>query len=56
MGGGVRKAGFKDGGGVATYVNSAVALKGLRGVENAVVAVVESCLLDVKCGTPLIIS
>ena len=30
--------------------------KGLRGVENAVVAVEESCVLDVKCRTVLIIS
>ena len=58
VGGGVRKAGFKGGGGVrlslsgfweiAACVNSGVTLKGLRGVENAVVAVEESCVLDVK--------
>ena len=67
MGGEVRKAGFKGGGGVrlsfsgfwetATCVNSGVTLKGLRGVDNAaVVAVEESCVLDVKSQTPLIIS
>ena len=61
MGGGVRKAGFKGGGGVRLSlsgfcVNSGVTLKGLRGVENAVVAVEESCVLDVKSGTVLIIS
>ena len=49
MGGGVRKAGFTAGGGVelsfsgfckiASCVNSGVTLKGLRGVENAAVAV-----------------
>ena len=58
MGGGVRKAGFKDGGGVrlsfsgfreiAACVNSGVTLKGFRGVDNAVVAVEESCVLDAK--------
>ena len=31
-------------------------LKELRGVENAAVAVEESCVLDVKSGTVLIIS
>ena len=41
---------------MAACVNSGVTLKGLRGVENAVVAVEESCLLDVKSGTVLIIS
>ena len=60
MGGGVRKAGFKGGGGVrlclSACVNSGVTLKGLRGVENAVAAVEESCVLDVKSGTVLIIS
>ena len=61
MGGGVRKAGFKGCGGVRLSlsgfcVNSGVALKGLRGVENAVVAVEESWVLDVKSGTVLIIS
>ena len=30
-------------------------MKGLRGVENATVAVEESCVLDVKSGTELII-
>ena len=62
----MRKAGFKGGGGVklflsgfleiATCVNSGVTLKGFRGVENAVVAFQESCVLDVKSGTVLIIS
>ena len=47
MGGGVRKAGFKDNGGVRLLC--------LR-VENAVVAIEESCVLDVKSGTMLIIS
>ena len=66
VGGGVRKAGFKGGEGVrlslsgfweiAACVNSGVTLKGLRGVENGVVAVEESCVLDVKSGTVLIIS
>ena len=66
VGGGVRKAGFEGGGGVtlslsgfweiAACVNSGDTLKGLRGVENAVVAVEESCVLDVKSGTVLIIS
>ena len=66
MGGGVRKAGFKRGSEVevsfsgfckiAACVNLGVTLKGLRGVENAVVAVEESCVLDVKCRTVLIIS
>ena len=37
-------------------VNSGVTLKGLRGVENAVVTVEESCFLDVQSGTVLIIS
>ena len=36
--------------------NSGVTLKGLRGVENAAVAVEESSVLDVKSGTALIIS
>ena len=31
-------------------------MKGLRGVDNAVVAVEESCVLDIKSGTLLIIS
>ena len=31
-------------------------IQGLRGVENAVVAVKESCVLNVKSGTALIIS
>ena len=66
MGGGVRKAGFKGGEGVklslsgfleiAACVNSGVTLKGLRGVENAVVADEESSVLDVNSGTALIIS
>ena len=38
-------------------VNSGVTLKGLRGVDNAaVVAFEESCVLDVKSETPLVIS
>ena len=38
-------------------VNSGVTLKGLRGVDNAaVVSVEESCVLDVKSETPLVIS
>ena len=41
---------------MAACVNSDVSLKGLRGVKNAVVAVEESCVLDVKSGTVLIIS
>ena len=66
MGGGVRKARFKGGGGVrlslsgfgeiAACVNSGVSLKGLRGVENAVIAFEESCVLEVKSGTVMIIS
>ena len=66
VGGGVRKAEFKGGEGVRLSLsgferwpllfNSGVSLKGLRGVENAVVAVEESCVLDVKSGTVLIIS
>ena len=40
----------------AACVNSGVTLKGLRGVENAIVAVEESCVLYVKSGTVLIIS
>ena len=66
MGGGVRKVGFKGGGGVelsvsgfckiATCVNLVVTLTGLRGVENAAVAVEESCVLNVQSGTVLIIS
>ena len=60
------QAGFKGGGGVrlslsgfleiAACVNSGVSLKGLKGVENAVVAVEEFCVLDIKSGTVLIIS
>ena len=66
MGGGVRKAGFKVSGGVelsfsgfckiAACVNLGVTLKGLREVENSAVAVEESCVLDVKSGTVLVIS
>ena len=52
MGGGVRKAGFKGGGGGVRLsflgVNSGVTLTSLRRVDNAVVAVEESCVLDVK--------
>ena len=40
----------------AACVNLGVTLKGLRGVENSAVAVKESCVLDVKSGTVLIIS
>ena len=63
LGGGVRKAGFKVSGAVelwfsgfckiAACVNLGVTLKGLMGVENAAVAVEESCVLDVKSGTVL---
>ena len=66
LGEGVRKAGFKGFGGVelsfsgfceiAACVNLGVTLKGFRGVENAAVAVEESCVLDVKSGTVLLIS
>ena len=65
MGGGVRKAGFEVSGGVelsfsgfckiAACVNLVVKLKGLMGVENAAVAVEESCVLVVKSGTLLVI-
>ena len=41
---------------VAACVNLGVTLKGWRGVENAAVAVEESCVLDVKSGTVLVIS
>ena len=41
---------------IAACVNLGVTLKGLMGVENAAVAVEESCVLDVKSGTVLIIS
>ena len=41
---------------IAACGNLGVTLKGSRGVENAVVAVEESCVLDVKSGTALIIS
>ena len=41
---------------MAACVNSGVTLKGLRGVDNVIVAVEESCVLDVKTGTPLIFS
>ena len=40
---------------IAGCVNLGVTLKGFRGVENAAVAVEESCVLDVKAGTVLII-
>ena len=63
---GIRKAGFKGGRGVklsfsgfqeiAACVNSGVTFKGLRGVDTAVVAVEESCVLAVKSGTQPIIS
>ena len=38
---------------IAACVNLSVTLKGLVGVENAAVAVEESCVLDVKSGTVL---
>ena len=38
---------------IAACVNLDVTLKGLMGVENAAVAVEESCVLDVKSGTVL---
>ena len=41
---------------IATCVNLGGTLKGLRGVENAAVAVEGSSVLDVKSGTALIIS
>ena len=41
---------------IAACVNLGVTLKGSMGVENAAVAVKESCVLDVKSGTVLIIS
>ena len=41
---------------VAACVNLGVTVEGLRGVENAAVAVEQSFLLDVKSGTVLIIS
>ena len=41
---------------IAACVNSGVTLKGLRGVESAVVTVEESCVLDVKSRTELNIS
>ena len=41
---------------IAACVNLGVTLKGLRRVENAAVAVEESCVLDVKSGTVLFIS
>ena len=57
MGGGVRKAGFKDSGGVelffsgfckiAACVNLVVTLKGSNEVKNSAVAVEESSVLDV---------
>ena len=63
LGRGVRKAGFKGSGveelsfssfcKIAACVNLGVTLKGLWGVENAAVAVEESCVLDVKYGTVL---
>ena len=66
MGGGVRRAGFEGGAGVrlslygfreiVACVNSGFTLKGLRGVENAAVAIEESSVLDVMSGTALIIS
>ena len=41
---------------IAACVNLDVTLKGLMGVDNAAVAVEESCVLDVKSGTVLLIS
>ena len=41
---------------IAACVNLGVTLKGLRRVENVAVAVEESCVLDVKSGTVLVIS
>ena len=38
---------------IAACVNLGVTLKGLMAVENAAVAVEESCVLDVKSGTVL---
>ena len=40
----------------AACVNLGVTLKALRGVDNAAIAVEESCVLDVKSETVLIIS
>ena len=48
MGGGVRKAGFKGGGGGLGFHFQVGTLKGLRRVDTTVVAVEESCVLDVK--------
>ena len=66
MGGEVRKAGFKGSGEVelsfsdfykmAACFKSGVTLKGLGGVENAAIAVEDSCALDVMPGTALFIS
>ena len=60
MGGEVRKAGFNCGGGVELLLLGfwiiGVTLKGLWGVDNGAVAVEESCVLDAKYGTVLIIS
>ena len=63
---GVRKAGFKGGGGVklpfsgfckiAACAKLGVTLKRLRGLDNAAVAAEESRVLDDKSGTVLIIS
>ena len=41
---------------IATCVNLGVTLKGLRAVENVAVAVEDSCVLDVKSKTVVIIS
>ena len=40
----------------AACVNLGVTFNGLRGVENAAVAVEESCVLDVKSRTVLVVS
>ena len=65
VGGGVRKAGLKGSGEVelpfsdfykiAACFKSGVKLKGLGGVENAAVAFVDFCALDVKSGTALFV-
>ena len=60
MGGEIRKAEFNCGGGVELLFLGfwiiGVTLKGLWGVDNGAVAVEESCVLDAKYGTVLIIS
>ena len=65
LGGRVRKAGFKGGGGGAFFFrflrDSPLCkfrcyVEGLREVENAAIAVEVSCVLDIMSGTALIIS